>query len=80
MVYSSGSSLAATESTRLEIEFLVVALCHIYLTETAKDKKDAEKEIEELNKLQEPIYKAEWELNTKLSHMGLCNQPGKVPK
>lgn len=53
--------------------------CHIYMAETAQEKKQAEKEIEQLNRQREPACRAEWEINTALSRMALRNLPGRKP-
>lgn len=54
--------------------------CHIWKAESAGEKKQAEKEIERLNKALEPIKRQEWELSTGMRRLGLRNKPGKKPE
>ena len=54
--------------------------CHIYMQETAQEKKLAEKEVERMNQLREPDLKAEWELQTAIARIGLCSRPGRKPQ
>jgi len=53
--------------------------CHCWLPELAAEKKQAEKEIEAMNKELEPILREEWELGTGMSRLGLRGQPGPKP-
>src|SRR5271170_7309347 len=52
---------------------------HVWRSETAKQKKDAQKVINELNEELEPIKRAEWELTTGVRRLGLRNPPGRKP-
>lgn len=54
--------------------------CHIFGTETAAQKKSANEAIERLNEELEPIMKAQWQLNSGLSRLGLRNKRGKKPQ
>jgi hypothetical protein len=53
--------------------------CHCWVPETAQEKKDAEKEIEEWNSELEPVLREEWELNTNMARMGLRGKRGRKP-
>jgi hypothetical protein len=53
--------------------------CHIYLPETAHEKKVADRWLELLNQEREVACKDEWELNNPLSRLGLRNKPGRKP-
>lgn len=54
--------------------------CHIWKAETKCERKIADQELEAVNRELEPILKAEWELNTPFSRLGLRNQPGRKPQ
>ena len=54
--------------------------CHCWLPETAQEKKQAQKDIEKLNKKLEPIAKEQWELSTGMSRLGLRDKPGTKPQ
>lgn len=53
--------------------------CHIYRTETKKEKLEADKVIAEINELLEPKLREEWELNTSMRRLKLRNLGGKKP-
>ena len=53
--------------------------CHIFITETAKEKKEADQELERLNEKRESDCKEKWELETNMRRMGLRNPPGRKP-
>jgi transposase len=53
---------------------------HIFEPETSQQKKQAEQEIELLNKQLEPQYRAEWELNMQMSRLGLRGKGGRKPE
>lgn len=53
---------------------------HIYKKETKAQKKKAEAAIKKLNEENEPIMKAEWELNTGVERLGLRGKPGPKPQ
>jgi hypothetical protein len=52
---------------------------HIWEPETAQQKKQAEIEIKALNQALEPIYRAEWEMNTTMNRLHLCGIGGRKP-
>jgi hypothetical protein len=54
--------------------------CHIWQKETAKEHKEAEERINELNKELEPICREAWELETRFNRLGLRNRPGPKPE
>jgi hypothetical protein len=54
--------------------------CHIWEPETAQEKKQAGKDIEEWNTLLESELRDEWELNTPMSRLGLRSRPGPRPE
>lgn len=54
--------------------------CHVWVAETAAEKKKAEAQIAELNALLEPIKKEEWQLNTAMRRAALRNQSGPKPE
>ncbi|KAI1512890.1 Tc1 [Pyrenophora tritici-repentis] len=54
--------------------------CHIWCPETAQQKREAALQIEEMNKVLEPIMRQEWELTTGMKRMGLRNKPGRTPQ
>jgi transposase len=53
--------------------------CHIWQVETAKQRRDAQNEIDELNEQLEPELRRAWELETGMNRLGLRNRPGKQP-
>ncbi|KAJ9220690.1 hypothetical protein DTO027B5_2217 [Paecilomyces variotii] len=53
--------------------------CHIWKPETAQEKKNAEKELEILNREREALCRQEWELLNPMSRMSLRNSKGKKP-
>lgn len=53
--------------------------CHIYLPETAAEKKKAEEEISVLNAELEPALREQWELITRMGRLGLHNKRGRQP-
>jgi hypothetical protein len=52
---------------------------HCWLPETAAEKKQAEKEIEELNTAIEPQLQEEWELHTQMDRLGIQGKRGRKP-
>ena len=48
--------------------------CHIWETETTQEKTAAQKELDRINKENEPRYRQEWELSTGVRRMGLRNR------
>ena len=54
--------------------------CHIWQPETAQEKKQAEKDLEEWNALLEPKLREEWELEIGISRLALRNRPGRKPQ
>ena len=50
--------------------------CHCYIPETAQDKRNAQRIIDEINNKIEPILRTEWELKTGMNRMSLCNLKG----
>jgi len=55
--------------------------CHCWIPETKKEKETAEKVLEELNEMLEPIKKREWELEVYMERMKLdANKRGPKPK
>ena len=54
--------------------------CYIWKPETKKERIANDKILTKLNKELEPIMRAEWELNTPMRWLGLCNKPGPKPK
>ncbi len=54
--------------------------CHCWIPETAAEKKQAEKEIEELNEELEPLAREQWELSTAMARLGLRTKPGRKPE
>jgi len=54
--------------------------CHCWLPETAQEKKEAEKFIQQLNDKLELIAKEEWELNNGMERLGLRTRPGPKPQ
>ena len=56
-------------------------LCHIWKTETAKEKKEADTELEALNISLEPAAKKAWELDMWMSQLNLQQKPaGQTPQ
>jgi transposase len=53
--------------------------CHIWKPETPREKRDAEKHLEELNRDLEPVMQEQWELETGMRRMGLRNKGGRKP-
>lgn len=53
---------------------------HIWNPETTQEKRQAERDIALLNEQLEPIKKAEWELNTSMSRLGLRGIRGPKPE
>ena len=51
--------------------------CYIWHAETAQERKEADKDLEELNTALEPIFREEWELEIKMRRLGLRNPGGK---
>ena len=49
--------------------------CHIWTTETAHERKEADKELIQLNEALEPALKAEWEISTAMRRMDLRRRP-----
>ena len=54
--------------------------CYIWNAETAKERKAADKKLDELNKALEPEAEKEWELETGMHRIGLRNKRGKKPQ
>ncbi len=54
--------------------------CHCWLPETTAEKKQAEKDIEELNEELEPLAREQWELSTAMARLGLRTKPGPKPE
>lgn len=54
--------------------------CHIWEPETAPQRKEAEKELAQVNEKNEERMKAEWELTAGIGRLGLRNKPGKKPQ
>ncbi len=54
--------------------------CYIWHTETAYERKEADKDLEKLNDELEPILREAWELETKMRRLGLRNPAGKKPE
>jgi hypothetical protein len=54
--------------------------CHIWEAETAQEKKEAARHLEELNKELEIEMREEWELTTAMRRTGLRNLRGSKPK
>ena len=52
---------------------------HCWKPETKKDKEHAQKIINEINEILEPIRREEWELNKRMERLGLRNKPGIKP-
>ncbi len=52
---------------------------HIWLPETAQEKKAAAADLEEMNAILEPGCRQEWELETGIRRLGLHNKPEKKP-
>ncbi len=48
--------------------------CHIWETETLKEKKEADTWLAEQNKILEPIYKAEWELESAMRRVRISRR------
>lgn len=53
--------------------------CHIWKPETKMERRNADKELAEINIELEPIFKAEWELITPFARLGLRNKLGRKP-
>jgi len=53
---------------------------HIWRPETARERKEVDKELEELNEILEPSKREEWELEVGVRRLGLRNRPGKPPQ
>jgi hypothetical protein len=49
--------------------------CHIWITETAKEREQANKELNELNNALKDQLKAEWEILIDMRHMDLRKRP-----
>ena len=54
--------------------------CYCWALEIAKEKKDSETAIQELNTKLELVLKEEWELNNKMSRLKLRQIPGRKPQ
>ena len=54
--------------------------CHIWKPETKTERATVQEEINKLNEKLEPILCQEWELNTHMSRLGLCNKSGSKPE
>jgi hypothetical protein len=54
--------------------------CHVWKSETVAEKRAAQKEIDVMNAANEPLFKADWELETAMKRTGLRNKPGKKPE
>jgi len=54
--------------------------CHIWRAETAKERRESELEIDQLNALNEPEKMAEWELTQPFSRLTLRPRKGKKPQ
>lgn len=50
------------------------SLCHIFFTETAKEKKKAEQELKKINNKRESDCWMKWKLKTQMRRMKLWNQ------
>jgi transposase len=54
--------------------------CHCWGPETAQQKRDAEKEIDEMNEALEAYMKEQWELSTGMKRLDLRQLPGRKPQ
>jgi hypothetical protein len=54
--------------------------CHIWRPETAKEKRDADLDLQRRNAEAEPALQTEWELNTFFPRLGLRGIPGRKPQ
>lgn len=54
--------------------------CHIWKSETAKERKVADADLKARNEVLEPLMRAQWDLNTQMRRLGLRNKPGKKPQ
>ncbi|KAL6352059.1 hypothetical protein LRP88_14872 [Fusarium phalaenopsidis] len=54
--------------------------CHCWGPETAKERKESDLRLKEINQELEPIMKEEWELTTGVRRLGLRALPGKKPQ
>jgi hypothetical protein len=55
--------------------------CHIWTKETAHERKEADKELIQLNEALESAFKMEWEISTAMRRMDLQRRPpGKKPQ
>jgi transposase len=54
--------------------------CHCWAPETAAEKREAEKAIEQLNAILEPELRQEWELTNRIRRLNLRQTPGRQPQ
>jgi DNA-binding transcriptional MerR regulator len=54
--------------------------CHIWTPETAQEKKESERILEQLNQSLEAEARVRWELESGVRRLGLRNMPGRKPK
>jgi len=54
--------------------------CHIWKDETAKEKRNAKADLDYRNSLTEAAHKSAWELENRMTRLGLRNKTGPKPK